>query len=47
MLGKVKGKIVPPRKLMVLEQYISALKATYPDFQFKYDEDFFNKCGES
>ena len=29
----------------VLEGCISRLKADYPDFQFKYDEDFFNKCG--
>jgi len=29
----------------VLEGCISRLKNDYPDFQFKYDEDFFNKCG--
>ena len=29
----------------VLEGCISRLKDDYPDFQFKYDEDFFSKCG--
>jgi len=29
----------------VLEECISRLKEDYPNFQFKYDEDFFNKCG--
>ncbi|MFX0200167.1 MAG: hypothetical protein ACFFCW_28945 [Candidatus Hodarchaeota archaeon] len=28
----------------VLEGCISHLREHYPDFQFKYDEDFFNKC---
>lgn len=29
----------------VLEGCISHLKDHYPNFQFKYDEAFFNKCG--
>jgi len=29
----------------VLEGCISHLKDRYPNFQFKYDEAFFNKCG--
>ena len=29
----------------VLEGCISDLKPKHPDSQFKYDEDFFNKCG--
>jgi hypothetical protein len=29
----------------VLKECISDLKPKYPDFQFLYDEDFFNKCG--
>jgi len=29
----------------VLEGCISRLKENYPNFQFKYDEYFFNKCG--
>lgn len=29
----------------VLQRCVSFLKVDYPDFQFKYDEDFFNKCG--
>jgi len=29
----------------VLEGCISDLKKDHPDFQFKYDEDFFDKCG--
>jgi len=29
----------------VLEKCISDLKPKYPDYQFKYDEDFFNECG--
>jgi len=28
----------------VLEECISDLKDDYPDLQFNYDEDFFNKC---
>jgi hypothetical protein len=28
----------------VLAACIARLKADYPDFQFKYDEDFFGKC---
>ena len=29
----------------ILEDCISRLKDDYPDFQFNFDEDFFNKCG--
>ena len=29
----------------VLMKCISDLQPKYPDHQFKYDEDFFNKCG--
>ncbi len=29
----------------VLEECISGLKDDYPNSQFDYDEDFFNKCG--
>jgi len=29
----------------VLKECISDLKPKYPDSQFLYDEDFFNKCG--
>jgi hypothetical protein len=29
----------------VLEACIENLKANYPAFQFKYDEEFFNRCG--
>lgn len=29
----------------VLEGCISYLKHDYPNHQFKYDEDFFDKCG--
>ena len=29
----------------VLKKCISYLEPEYPDFQFKYDEDFFNECG--
>lgn len=29
----------------VVEGCISDLKKDHPDFQFKYDEDFFDKCG--
>lgn len=29
----------------VLMKCISDLQPKYPDYSFKYDEDFFNKCG--
>jgi len=29
----------------VLMECISDLQPKYPDHQFKYEEDFFNKCG--
>jgi len=39
-------KVVPKQTAKeVLERCISNLKKDYPNFQFKYDEDFFNKCG--
>jgi len=42
-LGKKAVSKQTPRE--VLEKCISDLKKDYPNFQFKYDEDFFNKCG--
>lgn len=30
----------------VLEESITSLKRDYPDYNFEYDEQFFNKVGE-